>query len=130
MSGKLDTYDSGLLNDWGGGNVGWWQDYIRVELGRAHEFYAAQIEAAEARERKLVEALRAAAQTIALVRKGIRQRAIKDVGMISTNMDAPSLDVQPLSAVLDNALVAASRALPPPTPAAPEMPADCHPQGE
>lgn len=62
MSGKLDTYDSGLLNDWGGGNVGWWQDYIRAELGRAHEFYAAQIEAAEAREAKLAEALRERAE--------------------------------------------------------------------
>lgn len=32
-------YDAGLLSDYGGGNVGWWQDYIRAELERAHEFY-------------------------------------------------------------------------------------------
>ncbi|WP_160119680.1 hypothetical protein [Rhodovarius lipocyclicus] len=41
MSG-LDAYDAGLLNDWGGGNVERWQDYIRAELGRAHDFYVAQ----------------------------------------------------------------------------------------
>lgn len=39
----LDCYDAGLLNDFGGGNVEWWQDYIRAELGRAHDFYQSQI---------------------------------------------------------------------------------------
>lgn len=39
----LDCYDAGLLNDFGGGNVEWWQDYIRAELARAHEFYQSQI---------------------------------------------------------------------------------------
>lgn len=38
----LDAYDAGLLNDFGGGDVNWWQDYIRAELERAHEFYASQ----------------------------------------------------------------------------------------
>ena len=37
-----DCYDAGLLGDGGGGDVDWWQDYIRAELGRAHEFYADQ----------------------------------------------------------------------------------------
>lgn len=41
----LDYYDAGLLNDYGGGNVQWWQDYIRNELGRAHAFYQSQIDA-------------------------------------------------------------------------------------
>ena len=36
---EVPTYDAGILNDWGGGNVEWWQDYIRCELGRAHDFY-------------------------------------------------------------------------------------------
>lgn len=35
----LGCYDAGLLNDYGGGNVEWWQDYIRAELERAHEYY-------------------------------------------------------------------------------------------
>lgn len=39
----LDRYDAGLLNDFGGGNVEWWQDYIRAELGNAHDFYQSQI---------------------------------------------------------------------------------------
>ena len=38
--GEPDCYDAGLLNDFGGGNVEWWQDYIRAELARAHDFYA------------------------------------------------------------------------------------------
>lgn len=38
----MDTYDAGLLNDYGGGDVGWWQDYLRAELGRAEEFYRDQ----------------------------------------------------------------------------------------
>jgi len=38
----LACYDAGLLNDWGGGNVEWWYDYIRAELARAHDFYADQ----------------------------------------------------------------------------------------
>lgn len=41
--GEVDCYDAGLLSDFGGGNVEWWQDYIRAELARAHEFYASQM---------------------------------------------------------------------------------------
>ncbi|MDO2946978.1 hypothetical protein M8828_01145 [Aeromonas simiae] len=39
---ELDAYDAGHLNDYGGGNVGWWHDYIRSELNRAHDFYQSQ----------------------------------------------------------------------------------------
>ncbi len=39
----LEEYDAGLLNDYGGGKVEWWQDYIRAELGRAYEHYQSQI---------------------------------------------------------------------------------------
>jgi hypothetical protein len=42
----LDRYDAGLLNDYGGGNVDWWWDYIRAELERAHDHYQAQADAA------------------------------------------------------------------------------------
>jgi hypothetical protein len=42
---KLERYDAGLLNDFGGGNVGWWQDYIRAELERAHDHYQEQLAA-------------------------------------------------------------------------------------
>lgn len=41
---NLDRYDAVNLNDFGGGNVGWWQDYIRSELARAHDFYQSQLQ--------------------------------------------------------------------------------------
>lgn len=40
----LNEYDAGLLNDFGGGNVEWWQDYMRAELARAYECYQFQIQ--------------------------------------------------------------------------------------
>ena len=55
---ELDCYDAGLINDFGGGNVGWWQDYIRAELERAHDHYADQHDALIARIRELEEAQR------------------------------------------------------------------------
>jgi hypothetical protein len=36
-------YDAGLLNDYGGGDVGWWQDYLRAEIGRANDFWREQV---------------------------------------------------------------------------------------
>lgn len=60
-----DAYDAGLLNDFGGGDVSWWQDYIRDELARAHEFYASQWPAADTGQAvgfckpELIEKLRA-----------------------------------------------------------------------
>lgn len=48
----LDRYDTGLLGDGGGGDVEWWQDYIRAELERAHEFYQDQANAAPAHPRE------------------------------------------------------------------------------
>lgn len=41
---SLDCYDAGYLNDFRGGNVGWWQDYIRSELASAHDFYQSQVQ--------------------------------------------------------------------------------------
>lgn len=40
---ELEQYDAGFLSDFGGGNVGWWQDYMRSELERAHDFYQSQV---------------------------------------------------------------------------------------
>lgn len=42
MTTELERYDAGLLSSYGGGDVRWWQDYIRAELESAHEFYQAQ----------------------------------------------------------------------------------------
>ena len=35
----FDDYDPGILNDFGGGNVGWWMDYIRAEIDRCNEYW-------------------------------------------------------------------------------------------
>lgn len=40
---ELEAYDAGLLSDFGGGDVSWWQDYIRAELSRAHDHYQTQV---------------------------------------------------------------------------------------
>lgn len=32
-------YDAGLLNDYGGGDVDWWWDYIRAEIGRCNDYH-------------------------------------------------------------------------------------------
>jgi len=47
---SLDYYDAGLLGDGGGGDVSWWQDYIRAELGRAHDFYQSQLNQIEGQQ--------------------------------------------------------------------------------
>jgi len=39
---QLNRYDTGLLGDGGSGDVAWWQDYVRAELDRAHDFYQDQ----------------------------------------------------------------------------------------
>lgn len=39
----IQDYDAGLLNDFGGGNVEWWQDYIRAEIGRANDYWREQV---------------------------------------------------------------------------------------
>lgn len=53
----MDEYDVGLLNDWGGGNVAWWHDYLRYEIGRANSHWIQQTESlraelAECKEQK------------------------------------------------------------------------------
>jgi len=32
-------YDCGLINDYGGGNVSWWMDYLRTEINRCNEYW-------------------------------------------------------------------------------------------
>ena len=40
----MNEYDAGVLNDWGGGNVGWWHDYLRCELANANQHWIEQTE--------------------------------------------------------------------------------------
>jgi len=49
-------YDAGLLNDFGGGNVEWWQDYLRAEIGRANDFWRDQIRSIAAEREATAEA--------------------------------------------------------------------------
>ena len=39
---EIPDYDCGLINDFGGGDVSWWQDYIRAEIGRANDHWSEQ----------------------------------------------------------------------------------------
>jgi hypothetical protein len=39
-----DDYDPGYLNGYGGGNVGWWMDYIRSEVNRCNDYWRSVIE--------------------------------------------------------------------------------------
>lgn len=41
-SADIGLYDAGLMSSYGGGDVQWWRDYMRAELGRAHDFYTEQ----------------------------------------------------------------------------------------
>ena len=38
-SDEIADYDCGLINDYGGGNVQWWQDYLRHEINRCNEYW-------------------------------------------------------------------------------------------
>lgn len=40
-------YDSGLLSGYGGGDVAWWQDYIRAEIVSANDHWRAYAESIE-----------------------------------------------------------------------------------
>jgi hypothetical protein len=41
----MNRYDAGLLNDYGGGDVAWWHDYIRLLLACAEAHYQEQYDA-------------------------------------------------------------------------------------
>ena len=48
----LPDYDAGLLNDFGGGDAEWWQDYIRAEIGRANEYWREALAAVKSQPTK------------------------------------------------------------------------------
>jgi len=37
-------YDIGLIGDYGGGNVEWWQDYLREEVARCNNYWVSQLQ--------------------------------------------------------------------------------------
>lgn len=46
---ELD-YDPGLLNNYGGGNVDWWVDYIRSEINACNAYWRSLIESRQEME--------------------------------------------------------------------------------
>lgn len=56
-------YDSGLLSGYGGGDVAWWQDYIRAEIGRANDHWQAYVAELEARLGAIEKIAQEAAET-------------------------------------------------------------------
>ena len=58
MITETNEYDSGFLNDYGGGNVAWWHDYIRGEVARCNDFWREQLEQAQEEIEDLEEELR------------------------------------------------------------------------
>jgi hypothetical protein len=40
--GELSDYDAWLLGDGGRGDIGWWHDYLRAEIGRANDHWRNQ----------------------------------------------------------------------------------------
>jgi len=88
----LAAYDAGLLNDFGGGDVEWWQDYIRAELGRAHDFYVEQVSALRtppADERG--EALREARTPPDLLSRAEEADLLADAEILWRNLQANTL---------------------------------------
>jgi len=49
----VKRYDAGLLSDYGGGNVEWWQDYLRAEIERCNDHWEADYAALETKVRRL-----------------------------------------------------------------------------
>jgi len=52
---EIDDYAPGLLNDYGGGNVMWWQDYIREEISNCNDYWRTELESVEQRHLEDVE---------------------------------------------------------------------------
>ena len=44
MTETFKDFDAGLLNDFGGGNVAWWHDYIRSLLNQSSEYHQSEID--------------------------------------------------------------------------------------
>ena len=63
----MERYEAGLLSDFGGGNVDWWQDYIRAELERAEGFYTSEHDRLMAEKDAEIERLRGALRLYAKV---------------------------------------------------------------
>jgi len=117
----LDAYDAGILSDFGGGNVEWWQDYIRAELGRAHEFYQVQL-SAPSPAATVAEGVASAQDRIAYL-EGYCEESDKFQAHLVQKLEA----IRSVLAINDTAkleMIAAQRSTPPRSDRAPSGPAD------
>jgi len=39
ISNEINDYDPGILNDYGGGKIDWWMDYMRSEIDRCNNYW-------------------------------------------------------------------------------------------
>jgi len=39
VDASTSDYDAGLFNDFGGGNIAWWHDYLQAEIGRCNAYW-------------------------------------------------------------------------------------------
>jgi hypothetical protein len=53
----VKRYDAGLLSDYGGGNVEWWQDYLCAEIERCNDHWESDYTNLAEENRRLMEAL-------------------------------------------------------------------------
>jgi len=86
------AYDAGLLNDYGGGNVEWWQDYIRTELDRSHDYYAAELANLRATNMELVAQVADANARETRLREATNQCRLAFAGMVSVQSAINKLD--------------------------------------
>ncbi len=54
---SIRDYDTGLISDYGGGDVDWWQDYIRSEIGCANDYWRGIFDAQAEENKRMREAL-------------------------------------------------------------------------
>jgi len=79
-------YDAGLLNDYGGGDVEWWQDYLRAELGRANDYWR-EVYARKNLELMLAENANARMKTgLLALRERIRNSQDQTTGLMKMGM--------------------------------------------
>jgi len=96
----MNQYDAGLLCDGGGGDVDWWQHYVRAELDRAHEFYCEQsgiaadeIERLEAIVAKLPETGDGVPIVPGMNLCVLRDGELHDAGVLAVLYDCHEMDV-------------------------------------
>lgn len=92
----MSDYDAGLLNDFGAGDVSWWQDYIRAEIERANAHWRSVTDEATKENEILRAELAECKQDAELWRTyQARKQAVIDAGMARNPMRAVAANMCP-----------------------------------